>query len=525
MVHTYRFRLTIYTIALLVFLTGTLALTYIYARNVILSEAERNIASTAQVLQGNMELEENELLHYTEIVRDDIRVKEYLFMISKVGTDSEPLQVLYERQFGWLPVERHLVMSNKGAVILGERTSPLAKALLQHTKTSGEEIFYYRGEKGMELVTWAPVTYQDSKLGVVALTHMLDKPWLDRMHQRSGGYLFIVDKDKILLSSLNLQANIEFQPDAMGKTKIAGKTYRVSRIGTTPTSTAPQLWYGVSEDDLLASLDRLTRFILLVILAGSIAVFAMGLAIFRNFSTPLKQLMQMTKAVADGKFPEMDKSGLKNEIGILSNLFVEMLASLREKQAEIDRVHKELEESAITDALTSLYNRRYLQEVFPRILSQAHREKHYLSGILLDLDHFKQINDRYGHLGGDQCLTHVARILRDISRANDYVFRIGGEEFFILSTTETKEGGRVFAEKIRETIEAHPVTYKNLVIQLTASIGVSSATTELPTDKSLTHILFHSDKAMYQAKVSGRNQVKVHIDADAKTDNHKDAAS
>lgn len=525
MVYTYRFRLTIYTIALLVFLSGTLALTYIYSRNVILSEAEQNLTTTAQVLQGNLELEENELLHYTEIVRDDIRIKEYLFMISKVGTDTEALQVLYERQFGWLPVERHLIISNKGSIILGDEKSPLAKALVEHIKTSGEEIFYYRGSKGIELVTWAPITYQDSKLGTIALIHVLDKSWLERMHQRSGGYLFIVENGKILLSSLAQVKQAPFLPDSMGKAQVDNKNYRVSPFSPTLASTAPQLWYGVSEDDLLASLDRLTRFILLVILAGSIAVFAMGLAIFRNFSTPLKQLMQITKAVAEGKFPEMDKSGLKNEIGVLSNLFVEMLTSLREKQAEIDRVHKELEESAITDALTSLYNRRYLQEVFPRILSQAQREKLYLCGILLDLDHFKQINDRYGHLGGDQCLTQVARLLREVSRTNDYVFRIGGEEFFLLSTTDSKEGGGVFAEKIRETIQDNPVHYKNLTINLTASIGVSSATSELPSDKSLTHLLFHSDKAMYQAKVNGRNQIKVHPDQYSDTEQHKDAAS
>ncbi|MDH5326997.1 MAG: diguanylate cyclase [Gammaproteobacteria bacterium] len=515
MIHTYRFRLTIYTIGLLVFLTGTLSLTYIYTRGVILTQAEESANATAQVLQANLELEEKELVHYTEIVRDDIRVKEYLFMIAKVGTDSSALETLYKRQFGWLPVENHLIISNSGEIISGNKNSTLAPALIKHSQNSNEEVFYYNGANGMELVSWAPVIYQNTSLGLVALTHLLNNRWLENIRERSGGFLFLVEQEKVLISSLKQAINKRFVTDEKGRAHVDGNVYRVNRIGPRMVSTAPQIWYGVSEQDLLEGLGRLTRFVLLVIFAGSLAVFGMGLAIFRNFSSPLNQLMRMTKAVAKGEFPNMDKSVLKNEIGELSNMFVEMLAALRHKQAEIDRIHKELEESAITDALTSLYNRRYLQEVFPKVLSQAQREKQYLTGILLDLDHFKQINDRYGHLGGDQCLTQVAQLLRDISRANDYVFRIGGEEFFILSSTEMNNGGMVLAEKIRESIEAHEVHYKDLIIPLTASIGVAIAKLDLPSDKALTYLLFHSDKAMYQAKVNGRNQIKMQSAVDA----------
>jgi diguanylate cyclase (GGDEF)-like protein len=266
--------------------------------------------------------------------------------------------------------------------------------------------------------------------------------------------------------------------------------------------------------DLLAKLERHSRIVLLLTLSGAFAILWMGLIIVRNFNRPLTELIHITRAVANGNLPVMSQSQEKNEIGILSNQFAEMLQALREKQEEIDRIHQELEESAITDSLTKLHNRRYLQDIFPRLLAQAQRDHLFLSGILLDLDHFKQINDRHGHLGGDQCLTHLAKLLKETSRANDYVFRIGGEEFLILSINDSHEGSRLLAEKIRSTLEQHPAAFKDTIIPLTASIGVSHADTSLPPDESLTNLLYNADKALYQAKTKGRNQVRMYIQMD-----------
>ena len=260
---------------------------------------------------------------------------------------------------------------------------------------------------------------------------------------------------------------------------------------------------------MLLKLERHSRLVLTFTIAGSLAILWVGLAIIRNFNKPLTQLMHMTRKVAEGELPRMTKSVPQNEIDMLANQFAEMLQALRENQQEIERVHKELEESAITDALTRLHNRRYLQEVFPRALSQAKRESLYLTGILLDIDHFKQINDKYGHLGGDECLMQFSRLLRDTCRATDYIFRIGGEEFLILSINENKEGGQLLAEKIREMIEHHPVSLNGTTIPMTTSAGVSHAEFSIPAQDALSHLLLHADKALYQAKVSGRNQVMV----------------
>ena len=515
MVRTYRFRLSAYTIALILFLTVTLGYTYVYSRGVILEEAENNITSTAQVLNSNLELEENELLHYAEIVRDDLRIKEYMFMTARVGTDNEALVTLLDRQFGWLPVQRHVVIANSGRILVGQENTDLAEHVRQQLSHPKADIFYFQGKKGLEMVAWAGVEYEGLALGAVALTHLLNGAWLEQLRQTSGGYLFIEDNGIIQLSTLANSIGSKFQPTPNGRVILANETYRIRPlILAGPQKHAPRIWYGVSEKELLMKLERHSRLVLMFTIAGSLAILWVGLAIIRNFNKPLTQLMHMTRKVASGELPRMNKSVPRNEIDMLSNQFAEMLQALREKQQEVELAHKELEQSAITDALTRLYNRRYLQEVFPRVLSQAQRESLYLAGILLDIDHFKQINDKYGHLGGDQCLIQFSRLLRDTCRANDYIFRIGGEEFLILSIHDNQQGGQLLAEKIREIIQNHPASLNGTIIPMTTSAGVSHGEFSIPPQDALSHLLLHADKALYEAKISGRNKIVAYLHDD-----------
>lgn len=514
MLSTYRFRLIAYTILLVAFLTATLVYTYIYSRNVILEETENSVTNTAQLLNGNIEMEESELLHYAEIVRDDLRIKEYVFMVVKVGTDNEALKSLYQRHYGWLPVKRRIILGNNGRILLGNEHQDLARELVNHLEVSSKPIFYIQSGKGLEMITWAPISYQGTRLGVVALTHAIDNVWLKKHQQYSGGYLFIENDSVILQSNL---PGAESQSFALndGLLEVNAESYQVRPIVLTGANDKiAHLWYGVSMRDLLAKLERHSRIVLLLTLSGAFAILWMGLIIVRNFNRPLTELIHITRAVANGNLPVMNHTQEKNEIGMLSNQFAEMLQALREKQEEIDRIHQELEESAITDSLTKLNNRRYLQEIFPRLLAQAQRDHLFLSGILLDLDHFKQINDRHGHLAGDQCLTHLSQLLKETSRANDYVFRIGGEEFLILSINDSHEGSRLLAEKVRSTLEQNPTAFKDTIIPQTTSIGVSHADTSLPPEESLTNLLYNADKALYQAKSKGRNQVRMYVNVD-----------
>lgn len=525
MLSTYRFRLIAYTILLVAFLTATLVYTYMYSRDVILEEAENSVTNTAQLLNGNVEMEEKELLHYSEIVRDDLRMKEYVFMVVQVGTDNEALKSLYNRHYGWLPVKRRIILGNNGRILLGNDQPDLARSLLNHLEFSDKSIFYIQSGKNLEMVTWAPISYQGARLGVVALTHVIDRNWLKKHQQYSGGYLF-VEKDGVIEQSNLPGAEGQAFELTDGLLKINTESYQIRPIMLSGANESlAHLWYGVSMRELLAKLERHSRIVLLLTLSGAFAILWMGLIIVRNFNRPLTELIHITRSVANGNLPVMNQTEEKNEISMLSNQFADMLQALREKQEEIYRIHRELEESAITDSLTKLHNRRYLQEIFPRLLAQAQRDHLFLSGILLDLDHFKQINDRYGHLAGDECLINLSKLLKDTSRANDYVFRIGGEEFLILSLNDSYEGSRLLAEKIRSSLEQNPTIFKDTIIALTTSVGVSHVDMSLAPDDALTNLLYNADNALYQAKTKGRNQVRLHSQLDDKPPSVWDSVS
>jgi diguanylate cyclase len=270
------------------------------------------------------------------------------------------------------------------------------------------------------------------------------------------------------------------------------------------------MWYGVSETSLVQTLREHGQITLMLAIAGGLAILSVGLMIFRNFNRPLSRLILMTEEIAEGRLPVMVKSEAQNEIDVLANKFADMLHALRDKQTEIDRVHKQLEKSAITDTLTGLYNRRHLQEIFPKLRAQAHRDWRSLSVTLCDLDYFKKINDQNGHLAGDQCLVHFAKLLKQYSRSSDFLYRIGGEEFAILSICKDMEGSVAIAEKLRMACEENPVTYRGKSITVTVSCGVSFTTPDDPHETALQRLLSRADKALYDAKDAGRNRVCVY---------------
>lgn len=169
--------------------------------------------------------------------------------------------------------------------------------------------------------------------------------------------------------------------------------------------------------------------------------------------------------------------------------------------------------SGLTDALTSLHNRRYLERRLNEEVSRAQRYKQPLSCLFIDADHFKQVNDNYGHAAGDAVLRELALRVKECLRASDVATRFGGEEFaLLLPQTGAKEAVHL-AERIRERIERHPISIgNNKSIAITISIGVS----KLPLgsgdyDGSQGEILIdEADKALYQAKQRGRNRVALY---------------
>jgi diguanylate cyclase (GGDEF)-like protein len=211
----------------------------------------------------------------------------------------------------------------------------------------------------------------------------------------------------------------------------------------------------------------------------------------------------------DGELPVMARSDASTEMDKLVNRFADVLDALRREQSKLERANRKLQETAITDSLTGLYNRRYLLEVTPGLFAQIVRDRRYLTAVLLDLDYFKAINDSWGHLGGDAVLVHFARLLKHNSRANDFLFRIGGEEFMLLNVTEDPRDSVALANKIRALVQSSPANYQGTTVQITVSAGVSCCYGESG-DISLSTLMRAADKALYEAKSAGRNRVILH---------------
>lgn len=176
---------------------------------------------------------------------------------------------------------------------------------------------------------------------------------------------------------------------------------------------------------------------------------------------------------------------------------------------EIGRLQVALQELAVRDSLTGLYNRRYLDETLEREVSRARREGNPLSLVMLDIDYFKRVNDTYGHQVGDEALRMLAKTLLSDVRTEDVACRYGGEEFLILLPNMPLETAIQRAEAWREAIEGLSVVLGNFHITFTISLGVAAYPEHGKTPDDLTRC---ADQALYRAKHEGRNQVSVFTD-------------
>ncbi len=505
--HTYRFRLVSYVVVLLVFLVGVLVLSFGASTQLVLREAEANVGRLAEQLAGHIRTESVDLAERARMVRDSVKFQEYLFIATSLGADPAALREQFQRQFGWLQIDRAVVLSAKGRALIGPKFDDLRQQLLSRKLVNGgkEELFYVNDPSGIEMVATAPIRYRSQHLGVVAVTRKLDASWMERIRKLTDGELLLVRERRVVMSTMRVRDTPAVFSSENDRIEVEGGSYLVRRV---PLGTGPgvdELWLALSQDQVTARLVEQRNVILGLTVIGSMAILVVGMLLLRNFSAPIGRLVALMQAVASGRFPDLPENVRRDEIGYLTERFSEMVASLREKQAEIERVHSQLAQQATTDALTGCYNRRYLYELFPKLWSEALRSNKELSVLVIDLDHFKQINDRYGHLAGDDVLRHFSQILMGCCRVSDFVFRLGGEEFLVLTSGDV-DGAEVLAEKIRAAVAAGPLHAGAQDVPLTVSIGVAQANVGEGRE-GLSIVLGRADRALYEAKQGGRDRV------------------
>lgn len=232
-----------------------------------------------------------------------------------------------------------------------------------------------------------------------------------------------------------------------------------------------------------------------------------------GFSMPVEPWLEMAKArrrssprrsfeidLADGRWLWASET-CYNDGWIL--LFITDITRLKANERLLRLAHDAAVQDAATDDLTGLFNRRYIMNTFAKLSEEAERKGTALSVALVDLDFFKQINDTFGHLGGDEVLRHFAEMANTHLRRRDVVARVGGEEFMILMPETPAPEAFVAIDRLRSAIDACQ-HINGVALHYTISGGVACAGGEKPDD------LFRKcDTALYEAKRSGRNCVRL----------------
>ncbi len=215
---------------------------------------------------------------------------------------------------------------------------------------------------------------------------------------------------------------------------------------------------------------------------------------------------------------------LLDESGKITFVTVENITDLKNAHEnksialrELLGVKKQLEETVRTDPLTGLLNRRGCKEKMDEQLNQFKRYKRPFSVLILDVDHFKSINDTFGHDAGDVVLVDLSRLMENSIRQQDFLCRWGGEEFVLLLTETAISGAKEIAERLRSSVETHHFTYLDNKIPVTISIGISHYS---EINQDVDSVIKMADNRLYVAKRSGRNRV-IHSDQDQAEVNSK----
>lgn len=199
---------------------------------------------------------------------------------------------------------------------------------------------------------------------------------------------------------------------------------------------------------------------------------------------------------------------------IAREIYFTAIENSRQEKERLEKLVKErthdIELLSKTDALTGLWNRRYLEEMLEMEFKRARRYEHDLSILVVDLDHFKKVNDTYGHMAGDEVLRKTSDYIRECVRETDFVGRYGGEEIVVILPETSPDIAQTIANQIREVIATNSISFEESTLNITASIGISSLTAG---HGSYQEVFGEADQALYLSKQQGRNRVSIYKSA------------
>ncbi|MDH4320534.1 MAG: GGDEF domain-containing protein [Desulfobulbaceae bacterium] len=247
-----------------------------------------------------------------------------------------------------------------------------------------------------------------------------------------------------------------------------------------------------SHKHIATQITDLKFHILIILICGILISILCAILLASYLTKPLQRLIAVVGQISSGSFPDETLRITGNdEIAALTEAFNEMA--------------KKLKKMVYHDPLTGAYNRQMFQQRITQEIAHARRHQQPLALLMIDVDHFKKINDTFGHLAGDRVLQQISDLLRTTVRTDDYVARFGGEEFVVIAPETEPETAMILAERVRATMAAHAFTVDSETTRwLTISIGVANLTASTQTVDDL---IRNADNALYAAKENGRNQV------------------
>ncbi len=509
MLASYRSRL----IALLTAVTGLmvvlLLVSYLSARWVIWEDASLHLQQTVQLYERNLASQRIELARYAGTLRNDSRFQDYSFAVARIGVDDTPLIRLIDDYLNRMPLDAVFFLWDGGMIMRGRNAELLSEEIRQYPLELGNSTTYIENDKGVFLAAILPVNYQNELIGRVAVVENIGNSWVTAQTKDRQTQLF-VERDGLLIASTAPEfMNVPFNTDT-GILVTGTDTYRLEQVGLPAARDVnTRFWIARSDTAQIETLSRYNRIMVGLALLTLAMMLVAGLIAVNRFSQPIRKLINLTRDMASGQLPTIKRGGGESEIDQLLNQFIDLVDALRAGREEVDTAHRKLKVSAITDDLTGLYNRRYLSEIYPKMLAQAEREGLILSAVSLDIDYFKRINDTFGHAAGDACLVEFATLLKRNSRTSDFIFRMGGEEFLILILGRKAENASTLAEKILVSTEVAEVQYGGHSIRFTISCGVSCVRSSTSHQPTLSYLVSLADRALYAAKSDGRNCIRM----------------
>ena len=311
----------------------------------------------------------------------------------------------------------------------------------------------------------------------------------------------------IIQAMLGNEIVMSFAPDYLEKPVLASTRYL--------TDLDWGLVAKINEEEVAALVNRNMK---LIYLAGlSIIVLAIlaavGLSIF--IARPIEKLRAHTARVAKGELEEPPVGGGWREVKELTEHFSVMIDALKdfnetlqsridERTRDLGEANRKLTELATRDPLTGLYNRRHLEVCLDREIERARRHGSAMAIVIMDVDHFKAVNDAHGHGVGDLVLQRLAGFLKATLRSSDIVARIGGEEFCFILPVLPEDAALAFLERVRIGISEMTFETDATAFNMTCSFGLAELNDASPDHD---HLMKNADSALYEAKRAGRNRI------------------